>query len=263
MPKKTERQIRLNKIRAAMKQVRRYLSAQGHELAGVKRKALIRMFADAAGYLVPKGIGLQEWLIALWESRADASVAKAESGFYLSDEWLLVRNGVLNKYGWVCMKCGSTEHTSVDHIKPRSLYPELELAPDNLQVLCRPCNSSKSNRVVVDYRGITMALEIDSEAWAAFVEMRKAKGKRAPFTEAAAKRIRFELGRLNAQGYPPGEVLWQSVVNGWSGVFPLKAKAVEPKAVETWKPEAPLSAEERAAADKVRAAAVRAIRRVA
>jgi hypothetical protein len=63
---------------------------------------------------------------------------------------------------------------------------------------------------------------VDKEAWDAFVEMRKAKGKRAPFTEAAAKRIVLTLDRLRSQGHPPEEVLWQSTMAGWSGVFPLK-----------------------------------------
>lgn len=63
---------------------------------------------------------------------------------------------------------------------------------------------------------------IDKEAWDAFVEMRKAKGKRAPFTDKARDRIIIELDRLRSQGNNPDEVLWQSVVNGWSGVFALK-----------------------------------------
>lgn len=63
---------------------------------------------------------------------------------------------------------------------------------------------------------------IDAEAWAAFVEMRKAKGKRAPFTDAARDRIVIKLQALKAQGHDTAEVLWLSVENGWSGVFPLK-----------------------------------------
>ena len=63
---------------------------------------------------------------------------------------------------------------------------------------------------------------LDKEAWEAFKAMRKAKGKRAPFTEAAERRILFELDRLRAQGHDSGPVLWQSVVSGWSGVWPLK-----------------------------------------
>lgn len=63
---------------------------------------------------------------------------------------------------------------------------------------------------------------IDAETWDAFVEMRKAKGKRAPFTARAAKMILHELDRLRSQGHNPDEVLRVSVMNGWSGVFALK-----------------------------------------
>jgi len=45
----------------------------------------------------------------------------------------------------------------VDHIKPRSKFPELELVFDNLQVLCDDCNIGKSNVDSTDFRpsGIT------------------------------------------------------------------------------------------------------------
>ncbi len=69
---------------------------------------------------------------------------------------------------------------------------------------------------------------IDKEVWDAFVEMRQAKGKRAPFTERAAKMLINELDRLRGQGHKPDEVLKQSVINGWSGVFPLKHLTREP-----------------------------------
>jgi len=63
---------------------------------------------------------------------------------------------------------------------------------------------------------------LDREAWTAFKDMRKAKGKRAPFTALAEKRVLFELDLLRAKGHPSGQVLWQSVVAGWSSVYPLK-----------------------------------------
>ncbi|MCA1806848.1 MAG: HNH endonuclease [Actinobacteria bacterium] len=50
------------------------------------------------------------------------------------------------------MSCGSTERLEVDHIRPRSHFPWLELELSNLQILCKPCNSSKSNRHYTDYR---------------------------------------------------------------------------------------------------------------
>lgn len=73
---------------------------------------------------------------------------------------------------------------------------------------------------------------LDPEAWSAFCDMRKAKGKRAPFTEAAARRIVYMLDRMRKEGQNPTDVLWQSVVNGWSGVFPVKVQvAAEPQGV--------------------------------
>jgi len=40
----------------------------------------------------------------------------------------------------------------VDHIKPRSRYPELSLEIENLQVLCEDCNMGKSNVFETDWR---------------------------------------------------------------------------------------------------------------
>ena len=72
-------------------------------------------------------------------------------------------------------------------------------------------------------------IDIEStEAWAAFIEMRKAKGKRAPFTDLARKRILFELRRFEADKQDPEEILWTSVTNGWSGVFAIKRKGWSP-----------------------------------
>ncbi len=63
---------------------------------------------------------------------------------------------------------------------------------------------------------------LNREAWGAFLEMRKAKGKRAPFTPAAEKRLLWNLDMLRAKGNDPTAMLWQSVVAGWSDVYPVK-----------------------------------------
>jgi 5-methylcytosine-specific restriction endonuclease McrA len=67
-------------------------------------------------------------------------------------EWNRLKNLIFEKYGKVCLKCRSTEHISLDHIKPYSIYPELAIDPNNLQPLCRSCNSTKGNRNITDYR---------------------------------------------------------------------------------------------------------------
>lgn len=75
--------------------------------------------------------------------------------FYQSREWLELRYRVLAKYGRTCMCCGRTDgEMHVDHIKPRSKYPELELIFSNLQILCRHCNVGKSNKDDKDFRPI-------------------------------------------------------------------------------------------------------------
>jgi len=71
--------------------------------------------------------------------------------FYESPAWQKLRYETLKKYRKCCL-CGSTGNLHVDHIKPRSLFPNLELEASNLQILCKRCNLAKSNRDAEDYR---------------------------------------------------------------------------------------------------------------
>lgn len=61
-----------------------------------------------------------------------------------------IRYSILLRDNSTCQLCGANPKTGasmhVDHIKPRSKYPELELDPDNLRVLCQECNLTKSDR---------------------------------------------------------------------------------------------------------------------
>lgn len=54
------------------------------------------------------------------------------------------------------MLCGRTPADGVkicvDHIKPRALYPALELEESNLQVLCNDCNMGKGRWDETDFR---------------------------------------------------------------------------------------------------------------
>lgn len=76
--------------------------------------------------------------------------------FYESREWLDLRYRVLQKSGGSCKLCGcratADNPIQVDHIKPRSLHPELALVESNLQVLCKSCNMGKSNKDDTDWR---------------------------------------------------------------------------------------------------------------
>ena len=70
--------------------------------------------------------------------------------FYSSPEWRQVRSEVIREYGRICFECGvyikNSNDVTVDHIRPRSKYPDLALDKQNLRVLCRSCNSSKGDR---------------------------------------------------------------------------------------------------------------------
>lgn len=81
-----------------------------------------------------------------------------DAAFYETDEWKRLRYRVLQHYGARCMCCGATPKDGVkmhvDHIKPKSKYPELALEFSNMQVLCDPCNMGKSNIYDTDWRDL-------------------------------------------------------------------------------------------------------------
>ncbi|MBI2860115.1 MAG: HNH endonuclease [Chloroflexi bacterium] len=77
-------------------------------------------------------------------------IIEESNRFYSSPEWVLVREQVIRSKGKICAACGTKiiydYDLTVDHIHPRSKYPNLSLSVDNLQVLCRRCNSRKGAR---------------------------------------------------------------------------------------------------------------------
>lgn len=56
-----------------------------------------------------------------------------------------VRLAVYERDGFTCLHCGTGEALSLDHVYPHSLGGTDDM--DNLQTLCRPCNSRKGVRV--------------------------------------------------------------------------------------------------------------------
>jgi len=73
--------------------------------------------------------------------------------FKKTKEWRMLRYEILVKYNATCLLCRDDKSIMhVDHIKPRSKYPELALEADNLQVLCEDCNMGKYNIYEHDFR---------------------------------------------------------------------------------------------------------------
>ena len=67
--------------------------------------------------------------------------------FYQTSDWQEIRDAVMERDGKACRLCGRREDLTVDHILPKSLYPERALDAENLQVLCRSWNGAKGPRV--------------------------------------------------------------------------------------------------------------------
>lgn len=76
---------------------------------------------------------------------------------YSTEKWKKLRYVTLRKFNFKCLACNSTDkELHVDHIKPISIYPSLAFEENNLQVLCKDCNLSKSNKFEDDLRNKTM-----------------------------------------------------------------------------------------------------------
>lgn len=72
---------------------------------------------------------------------------------------------------------------------------------------------------------------IKKETWDAYREMRQRK--RAPLTDRASVLIIRELEKLKAKGHEPEDVLDQSIMKSWAGVFPIKAERESGKGMVT------------------------------
>jgi hypothetical protein len=84
----------------------------------------------------------------------------------------------------------------------------------------------------------TIPAWIPIEAWQGWVEMRSKIRK--PATPRAIELAIGKLEKLRAEGHDPGEVLDQSVLHGWQGLFPIRAggngngKSKEDRFEEFW-----------------------------
>lgn len=98
--------------------------------------------------------------------------------FYQSRDWASARYAALLRAEGRCACCGAARADGatlhVDHIKPRSKFPELALSLDNLQVLCDMCNVAKSNIDMTDWNKL---VKPDDPRGAAYREYRE-EGRR-------------------------------------------------------------------------------------
>jgi hypothetical protein len=131
--------------------------AYNFERHKIKHHNLIYQYSILIGQEIknPTKSRCKEWLMKAYNDKKLPDFIKPTENFYNSSNWRNIRLMVFDMYGNKCLKCGNEDFLEVDHIKPRSLYPELELDINNLQILCKSCNIKKSNKNEIDYRNIT------------------------------------------------------------------------------------------------------------
>ncbi|MBT4145675.1 MAG: HNH endonuclease [Gammaproteobacteria bacterium] len=120
--------------------------ANGREFTGVRFKLGKRTPKTVFHMHHSKALAIIEAL-----NEVVGAIDQNKGTFYETPAWQRLRYETLKKYRKCCL-CGRGDPLHVDHIKPRSLFPALELEPDNMQVLCKACNIAKSNRDTSDYR---------------------------------------------------------------------------------------------------------------
>ena len=60
-----------------------------------------------------------------------------------------IKDWVFEKHGKICLACGTNKNISLDHVIP--IIKKGENIKENLQPLCKPCNSRKHDKII-DYR---------------------------------------------------------------------------------------------------------------
>jgi hypothetical protein len=127
------------------------------------RKAVALMIANGHARIAHNAPGLDgTWLLLLTPERLAEEHAAEESARKKAEARaakIALRGGRVNRApipnetraavfsrdGHACVRCGATDDLTLDHIKPWSLGGSD--TPDNLQAMCRTCNSSKGDRL--------------------------------------------------------------------------------------------------------------------
>jgi len=81
-------------------------------------------------------------------------------------------------------------------------------------------DKSKTPKQKFNPKALELPEHVPRRAWEDFVDMRQSIKK--PLTERASELLLAELERLRTNGNDPGEVLNQSVMNCWQGLFEIK-----------------------------------------
>lgn len=155
------------------------------------------------------------------------------------------KDKIFERDGFRCLKCGSEHNLVLDHIIPVTKGGPDEI--DNLQTLCKDCNSAKGVQIA-DYRRENpqskekeskekeskeekparpvafanpfMEGSAVSKAWSEWEQYRKEK-KQKLTPSTVKKQIQFLGGRGDPEIIA---IINQSITNGWTGLFEIKNK---------------------------------------
>lgn len=133
------------------------------DVGKVRINDMAREILEFKGAVIKPSIALVKQALVFLKSEPEYEVEKlkdfvSSKQFYGSWEWKKVRYKAIKRCGQRCLCCGwrpgdtKVGFLVVDHIKPKSKYPELCLEVTNLQVLCNDCNMGKSNIYEDDFR---------------------------------------------------------------------------------------------------------------
>ena len=108
------------------------------------------IFISIILYLLP--FKLDNALDVMWDNYIDPNNSykdiKSNNNYFYSKRKVIpqtIKDKVWNRDGGKCVKCGSQYHLEYDHIIPHSKGGANTYR--NLQLLCEPCNRSKSNKI--------------------------------------------------------------------------------------------------------------------
>lgn len=82
------------------------------------------------------------------ERRESYKYKRKEACLYTNDS--KIRKSIFERDGRICQKCGSTKNLTLDHVSPIRNGVENKL--NNLQVLCKSCNSKKGAKTMEEFK---------------------------------------------------------------------------------------------------------------
>ncbi len=161
----------MSHLRACVRRMRTVLKENNIPIC--KQAPALKKFCNIIGYPKPDNVNINNWVLQLYREGKLSHIkpytnprkklkpkdVKKPKDFYQTEKWLTLKKKVLRTYGCYCMKCFvKRTEIHVDHIRPRSKRPDLELNFNNLQCLCRKCNYEKMNYNEIDYRPLDIQL---------------------------------------------------------------------------------------------------------